>query len=108
MTSLTTLASQHLAQAKEASSGRAAVTIYGGHEHDLRQTLIALAADRKLAEHEAPGEATLQVLEGRVRISTGDDHVEAETGDLVVIPPARHDLLALTDSVVLLTVATRA
>jgi len=106
-TSLTTLAEDQIAQAQSASSGRSAVTVYGGQEHDLRQTLIALAADRRLGEHEAPGEATLQVLRGRVRVTAGDDHWDGVEGDHTVIPPARHDLLAITDAVVLLTVATR-
>jgi quercetin dioxygenase-like cupin family protein len=91
-----------------ASRGRAAVTVHGGHEHDLRQTLIALAEGRSLGEHESPGEATLLVMSGRVRLSAGDDTWEGAEGDHVVIPPHRHDLAALTDAVVLLTVATRA
>ncbi len=36
-------------------------TVYGGHEHVLRQTLIALAAGHKLDEHENPDEATVHV-----------------------------------------------
>lgn len=107
-TSLTRLGEEQLARAREASSGRAAVTVHGGHEHDLRQTLIALAADRTLAEHESPGEATLQVLVGEVRLTAGDETWTGTAGDHLVIPPARHDLHALTDAVVLLTVATRA
>jgi quercetin dioxygenase-like cupin family protein len=107
-TSLTRLGEEQLDKARAASSGRAAVTIHGGHEHDLRQTLIALAEGRGLAEHESPGEATLQVLVGRVRLTAGDEPWEGAAGDHVVIPPARHDLTALTDAVVLLTVATRA
>ena len=106
-TSLTRLAEEQLDQAQVASSGRSAVTVYGGRQHDLRQTLIALAADRRLGEHEAPGEATLQVLRGRVRLTAGDEHWDGVEGDHTVIPSARHDLLAMTDAVVLLTVATR-
>ncbi len=106
-TSLTVLAEEQLAKARQASSGRSAVTVYGGQHHDLRQTLIALAADRQLGEHEAPGEATLQVLRGRVRLTAGDEHWDGVEGDHTVIPPVRHDLLAMTDAVVLLTVATR-
>jgi len=107
-TSLTRLGEEQLDKARAASSGRAAVTVHGGHEHDLRQTLIALAEDRSLGEHEAPGEATLQVLVGRVRLTAGEDTWEGSAGDHVVIPHHRHDLAALTDAVVLLTVATRA
>lgn len=106
--SLTALADSQLAAAREASSGRSAVTVFGGREHDLRQTLIALAEGHALGEHESPGEATLQVLRGTVRLSSAEDSWEGEAGDLLVIPPERHDLAALADSVVLLTVATRA
>ena len=82
--------------------------MYGGREHDLRQTLVALTAGTALGEHESPGEATLQVMEGRVVVRAGSDQWEIGVGDHVVLPPQRHDLAALADSVVLLTVATRA
>lgn len=106
--SLTTLAQEHLALAREASSGRSAHTVYGGHEHHLRQTLIALAAGRQLGDHENPGEATLQVLVGRMRLVAGDLAYVGVTGDFIVVPPARHHLDAETDSVVLLTTALTA
>ena len=67
--SLTALARQHLAAARAASSGRSAHTIYGGHEHCLRQTLMAMTAGSDLDDHESPGESTLQVLQGRVRVT---------------------------------------
>ena len=107
-TSLTALARQHLDAARAAGSGRSSVTVYGGREHDLRQTLIALKAGAVLGEHQAPGEATLQVIEGQVVLRAETDEWEAGTGDHLVIPPHRHDLAALADAVVLLTVATRA
>jgi quercetin dioxygenase-like cupin family protein len=107
-TSLTALAHQQLDAARSASAGRSAVTVYGGRDHDLRQTLIALTAGTVLGEHESPGEATLQVIEGRVVLHADGDQHEAGAGDHVVIPPQRHDLSAVADSVVLLTVATRA
>ena len=70
-TSLNDSVEQRLAEARASSAGRSAVTVHGGREHDLRQTLIALAA--------LPG-----------------------------VVAGRHDLTALTDAAVLLTVATRA
>jgi quercetin dioxygenase-like cupin family protein len=106
--SLTRLGEEQLAAARDAGSGRASVTVFGGREHDLRQTLVALAAGRALGEHQAPGEASLQVLRGRVRLRTADESWEGEDGDYLVIPPSRHDLEALSDAVVLLTVASRA
>ena len=106
--SLSALAEEQLQAARAASSGRAAVTVFGGQQHDLRQTLVALAEGRALGEHDSPGEATLQVLQGRVRLQAGDDAWEGGAGDYLHIPPQRHDLQAVTDAVVLLTVASRA
>jgi quercetin dioxygenase-like cupin family protein len=88
--SLTALAHRHLQAAREEPSGRSAHTVYGGHEHVLRQTLIALAAGRSLDKHENPGEATLLVLHGRVRLSWIDASWDAMPGDQLVIPDARH------------------
>jgi quercetin dioxygenase-like cupin family protein len=82
--------------------------VVGGHERVLRQTVIALLADATLDEHENPGEATLYVVSGRVVLRAGGDAWEARTGDLVEVPPARHDLQAVEDSVVLLTAVPRA
>ena len=46
--SLTALAREQLELARAASSGRSAHTVFGGHEHVLHQTLIALVADHGL------------------------------------------------------------
>jgi quercetin dioxygenase-like cupin family protein len=96
---------EHLERAAASSTGRSAETVYGGHEHTLRQTLIALRAGTTLAEHENPGEATVLVLRGRVRLHSGDEAWEGMTGDLLLVPPARHSLEALEDAAALLTVA---
>ena len=103
--SLTDLSDHLLAAAREAPAGRSAETLQGGHAKVLRQTVIALLGERALDEHESPGEATLQVLRGHVRLQAGDQHTEGGAGDLLTIPDARHSLHALADSVVLLTVA---
>ena len=88
-----------------ASSGRSSATVYGGHEHQLRQTLIALTAGQTLNEHENPGEATVHVLHGRVRLAAGDTSWDATAGDLLIVPDSRHSLEALDEAAVLLTVA---
>jgi quercetin dioxygenase-like cupin family protein len=103
--SLTALARQQLELAHNASSGRSAHTVYGGHEHVLRQTVIALVAGASLDEHESPGEATVHVLSGRVRLRTSENGWEGSPGDLLIVPDTRHSLEALESSTVLLTVA---
>jgi quercetin dioxygenase-like cupin family protein len=103
--SLDAQAREHLSQARAAANGRSAQTVYGGHEHVLRQTVVALLSGTELAEHENPGEATVLVLSGRIKLTSGDTEWEGRTGDLIAVPPARHALLALEDTAVLLTVA---
>lgn len=105
-TSLALLGDELLRKARGVRSGRSAVTLHGGRGRALRQTLMALRAGAALGEHESPGEATLQVLVGRVRLSLADGQsLELAAGDHVVIPARRHDLAADEDAVVLLTVA---
>jgi quercetin dioxygenase-like cupin family protein len=104
-TSLEALARQQVEAAAGAGGGHAAATVHGGRDHALRQTLIGMVAGANLAEHESPGEATLQVLSGRVRLVSHDDSSEAGAGELLVIPDTRHSVEALEDSALLLTVA---
>jgi quercetin dioxygenase-like cupin family protein len=106
-TSLTALAREQLELAVAASSGRSAHTVFGGSEHHLRQTLIALAEGRMLDEHSNPGDATVQVLLGRVRLATSEVSWDGAAGHLMAVPDAAHTLEALEDSVVLLTVSKR-
>jgi quercetin dioxygenase-like cupin family protein len=105
--SLTRLADEQLELARNASSGRASKTVYGGHTQSLRQTVIALVGGEQLHEHENPGEATVLVLQGRVELAAGQAVSTGVTGDLLVVPDARHALAAVDDSVVVLTVARR-
>lgn len=102
--SLTSLASEKLAEAQKSHSGRAAHTIHGGHTHQLRQTVLALLAGHDLSEHDSPGESTLQVLQGHVRLTTDGEAWEGKAGDYLVIPAQRHAVHAVEDAVVMLTV----
>lgn len=101
--SLTALAREQLEIARSTPSGRSSRMVHGGHEHVLHQTMIALAAGQSLGEHANPGEATVQVLQGRVRLVAGEDSWGGAPGHLIVVPDRRHSLEAVEDSVVILT-----
>ena len=103
--SLTALARQQLNLAVGASSGRSSQMVYGGHSRKLRQTVVALAAGNKLAEHDLSGESTVLVLSGKLELISGEKTWKGSTGDLLVIPDARHSVEALEDVSFLLTVA---
>jgi quercetin dioxygenase-like cupin family protein len=103
--SIDDMAAERLAEAVVAESGRSSVTIYSRPGARLRQTLTALAAGRVMGEHKSPGDASLLCMRGRVRIHAGDTEVDLLPGDLVALPPQRHDVEAMEPSVLLLTVA---
>jgi quercetin dioxygenase-like cupin family protein len=64
-----------------------------------------MRAGVNLDEHENPGEATLQVLHGRITLVDGGNRWNGSPGDLLTIPNSRHSLEAVKNSVILLTVA---
>lgn len=94
-----------LDQARNLDAGRSARALTPRAGGPLSQTLMALLAGRRLDEHQAPGPATLQVLEGTVTLGTADGSVTLGTGQWAAIPDQTHDLAAEADAVVLLTVA---
>ncbi|WP_328993479.1 cupin domain-containing protein [Kribbella sp. NBC_01245] len=103
--SINEMAADLLANAASAESGRSSVTVYSRTGARLRQTLTALAAGRVMGEHKSPGDASVLCLQGRILVHAGDAEVELGPGDLVAVPPQRHEVEALEPSVLLLTVA---
>jgi quercetin dioxygenase-like cupin family protein len=81
MHNLAAAAVKLLERAAAAPAGRAALTLVPGAGVPLKQTLLALRGGMQLAEHDAPGAATLQVLHGRVRLVTSEESWELGQGD---------------------------
>lgn len=105
--SLTTLAQELLAKAREASSGRATHVLYGGRGQTMQQLALALAAGQELAEHDNPGEATLQVIHGQAELRWSVGPVTLNAGDHAAIPDKRHSLHAVEDTVVVLSLVNK-
>jgi quercetin dioxygenase-like cupin family protein len=103
--SLTALVRNLLTLAREVDSGRSAATVHGGHDRSLRQTVMALRQGEHMHEHEHPGEVTVHVLHGRVRLVAGPDSWDGLPGDLLVMPERRHRVEAVQDCAFLFTTA---
>jgi quercetin dioxygenase-like cupin family protein len=103
VTSLTGVGAELLTTARAAETGRAASPVFSSPA--LRAVLIALREGAALAEHNAPAAATLQCVTGRARLWAADREWILEAGEYAAVPPERHGVDALTDCVLLLTVA---
>lgn len=101
---LSDLVEELLELARLAHSGRAARGVYGGSH--LRQAMLTLVSGAELSEHEAPPEATLQVIRGRLTLSTAEESWDLGAGEFVMIPSQRHSVTAIEDSAFLLTIRT--
>ena len=99
---LPSLASDLLAQARLDARGKASMIVLRGPNQ--RAVLMALAKGAGLGEHASPPAASLQVVLGRVRLYAGPAEWVLSPGQLVAIPPERHAVDSLEDSVFLLTV----
>ncbi|MEV7804465.1 LuxR family transcriptional regulator [Microbispora sp. NPDC088329] len=102
---LTALVRDLLTRARTTDNGRSATTVHGGHDRSLRQTVMALRQGEHIHEHEHPGEVTVHVLHGRVRLVAGPDSWDGLPGDLLVMPQRRHRVEAVQDCAFLFTTA---
>ncbi|ADG74656.1 conserved hypothetical protein [Cellulomonas flavigena DSM 20109] len=105
MPDLHALAEDLLTSARADPHGRSAQLVV--HDGELRQTVLALVAGARLGEHSSPPAASLQALRGHVRVEVGDEvQQEVAAGELWELTHERHAVVALEDSVVLLTTVT--
>jgi quercetin dioxygenase-like cupin family protein len=67
---------------------------------------MAFERGASLRQHRTVGRLTLQMLEGRVRLTLESEQIELSTGMLLALGPSvSHDLEAVEPSAVLLTIA---
>lgn len=105
MSNLKEISEAHMATARAEERGRSAELV--AHDGPLRQTVIALTDGTRMAEHNSPPAASLQVLKGRVRVDLDNESQgEFSEGELWILTHERHSVLALEDSVFLLTTVT--
>ena len=73
---------------------------------DLRVVLMALKAGSRIPEHKANGRISVQVLSGHIRLNASGRAFDLRPGSLLALDErAPHDLEALDESAVLLTIA---
>jgi quercetin dioxygenase-like cupin family protein len=73
---------------------------------DLRVVLIALQRDARMPEHQTEGRVSLHVISGHIQVRASGRTFSLRTGGLLALDPAiRHDVTAIEESAVLLTIA---
>lgn len=73
---------------------------------DLRIILVALKAGGKLLEHRTAGRISIQTISGLIEVHTPDEVIQMPVGHLLTLDHGLvHDVLAVGDSVFLLTIA---
>jgi quercetin dioxygenase-like cupin family protein len=102
---ITAVTTSLLAEAHDAPSGRAGRTLQSEAHAPLKQTLLALRESQCLADHAAPGPASLMVVHGSVILRSSEGDFDLNEGDWAPVPRTTHSLHAKDDAVVLLTVA---
>lgn len=74
----------------------------------LEAIRLVLPAGKQIAEHKAPGEITVQCLEGRIHFTSGGSTHELTAGKLLYLAAAEpHSLHAIEDSSILVTLVLR-
>ena len=76
------------------------------HEH-FRLVLVAVKSGRRCREHSAEESMSIQAVDGAVRVHLeAADDIELRAGNVLALAPGQcHDLEAMEDSTVLLTLA---
>lgn len=74
-------------------------------ESGVSVVMMAMDAGDTLAAHSAPGVVSIHVLQGRATVSSADRTFDLTQGEMLLFQPAIvHDLRAVEQTVILLTV----
>jgi len=91
-------------RARSSKTGRAGKTLV--KEGALRITQIALRTGSALGSHQVSGALSVQVLRGRLRMTTTDGELWLERGELVALDAGvAHAAEAMSDCALLITMA---
>lgn len=104
MADLSALAYEHLQAAREGERGRSAELLL--HDGELRQSIIALTEGSLMPDHNSPPAGSIQVLVGRIRVTSDEDQRDIRAGELWLLTHQRHEVTALEDAAFLLTTVT--
>ena len=86
-------------------SDRNAITVF--KTNGMRIVLIALHKDSEMSEHTAGGMISVQVLEGHIQFTTGEQSVELVKGQMLALhEDIPHRILAKEQTIFLLTLTT--
>ncbi|HET7322682.1 MAG TPA: cupin domain-containing protein [Longimicrobiaceae bacterium] len=85
-------------------SGRAGRTL--AKSGRLRVTMVAMEEGNVIGTHQADSPMTLQLLQGHIRFRANDEEHEMKAGELLFFGPGdAHDIRALEETVLLLTIS---
>jgi quercetin dioxygenase-like cupin family protein len=95
---------QQLRREPEWTSGHSSKTLV---KYDsLRVVLISLKARARIPEHQTEGRISIQTLQGHLRVRATERTFDLPTGALLALEQGlRHDVEALEDSALLLSIA---
>jgi quercetin dioxygenase-like cupin family protein len=92
-----------LGEPHDATDGHRQITL--AHHDSLTLTLFHFEEGSQLPEHVVEGAVTIHVLDGEVEIETDDEVHHLEDDQILVLAPkVKHDLRALDETRMLLTV----
>ena len=75
---------------------------------DFRVVLIVMKNGGRLEKHRTEGRISVQILDGRIRLSTAERSVELTAGEMLTLEhDIPHDVEAVVDSAFLVTIAWR-